>query len=272
MPTTVAEAKQRPAPITAEEAYRRAVFAAGKRGTPLAEEIAFAAGRTLADMEKHAARYRRRVAEAAVLKRRVPELQRLADEAKRRAERAAAIGSRPVDDFPTVAALFEALSAHGQQSQPGYISPERRAAAEATGAVAAARQPAVEYLRATADAEIARQISAQLQEQNAVESRMSGRREVLEVDARIARQREKVDRLSRGESPLAVLGGAQYGFRPEDVERIERARLDTLVQLQKEKPQAQADDAADGRRLREITWQIAALESSRLVPENMDWR
>ena len=88
--------------------------------------------------------YRDRLDAAVDLDKRVPKLQAEAHRLADVAAKAAAIGSRPVCDFPTVRDLLFALNENAAHATPGAVSPEKLSAAQAADEVGRVRHSATD--------------------------------------------------------------------------------------------------------------------------------
>ncbi len=242
--------------------YREAVQRAVESGATIAKELVFAAYKTVEICNTDFKTYRNRLQAKHALAVTVPELERKAAEAEKVA--AAII---PYEKRTMTFAEWEALRPRILFSRR---TDEDLAAQQARQVVSEARQAALQHLRETSDPELARQISELAATASSIRGTMAQRQKgILNIDAAIAKQREMVDAIIRGDDLVEIIGPVHKSRREEN--DIARRKLDYLLDQAQGKPQAEIDQAADQQRLAEIAAEISKLEQARLDPRRMRW-
>ncbi len=245
----------------AVQQYREAVLRAVESGAPIARTLIFNARLTEEICKLDFTMYRRRLQAKHSLDVGVPELEKQAAAAEELAKQ-----TKPWAERTFTGAQWQALQASGMLTMP---PPEHQKAQQARQFVQMARQEAIQSLRETADPELARQVSELTATAQEIRGTMKSRLKILSIDQAIAKQREVVDSIIRGDD-LSQVVGPVHDSRAEENGKARR-RLDHLLDLAGQKPQAVADQAADQQRLTEIQAEIGKLEQARLDPRRMKW-
>jgi hypothetical protein len=258
--------------------YKATVFDAAAGNLPADGELAEilrAAWKIRPEFDRDLEIYRRRLDAAEQLRTRVPEFERQYAEATA-ADRnlLTTAGSRPLNEFKTVAELTAAIELYQNAGRPEFTTDERARASRARNDAVATRQQCLGILARTADPRIDVEIRGlQGRIRHIVEVESPLRKELLNLPQTIADAQSKLDLLIRGVRPSGVNGAngsdRRLSLRAEYIEvRREYERLRGLEPRRKAAMKAQATAEAEVRRLES---EIAQLHRSKLDPKNMDF-
>lgn len=259
----VAKAAKRTGPTKKAIAqYREAVQRAVESGATIAKELVFAAYRTAEICTVDFKMYRGRLQAQHALDVTVPDLEKKAAEAEKLAAASVPFEKRTM--------TFEQWELLRPRLAFSMKTDEAIAAQQARQAVSEARQAALQHLRETSDPELSRQISELAATASSIRGTMTARQQgILNIEAAIAKQRELVDAIIRGDDLVEIIGPVHKSRREENADA--RRKLDYLLDQAQQKPQAEIDQAADQQRLTEIAAEIGKLEQARLDPRRMKW-
>ncbi|MCE5302847.1 MAG: hypothetical protein LLF97_07025 [Planctomycetaceae bacterium] len=253
---------------SAEQTYRNAVFEAAKKGnTPEVDpEILDGANRLPSDFADDVKTYRRRLAAAETQK----NLPGLEAEALRLQQEATGenIGVKPLTDFGTIDALWDALEQYRAAKSPGFVSPAKIKAHKAATAVQSARAESMRVFGETADPSIASEVDG-------LRCRIEGLRRIIaerltpsRLEKRIADVESEIEQLAKGKRPSHLLTDPR---QTDALYREARRQRRELIGKRAEAAEAQRKNDADEQRIAELQDRIRATEAKKFVAENMRW-